>query len=328
MADSSEPNHWTQLASELGATPDPSAAEPPKVQPEKTKSQSEAATGGPAVTPKPPRANVPSPPQRPPSDWSRLAEELGVRSEPSAEVAATGAVSTPTEPKAELEVPESTRTDLVPMGTEVELPAIGPESAGLSGEREEKSPGRRRRRRRSKSQKPVDTEPAKTAEEPPEVGDEAPLSEEPNEAAVADPSAGEEEESQERTKRRRRRRGSGRKKVAPRKSDEPAKSESGSEVEAEGAAADSPKESGGESSRQQPDDSATKSATTENMKEDKPSKPSGPGHRGIPSWQEAIGMIISANMESRAKRPSGSSSSRSRGGRNRGGHDKPGDKKS
>lgn len=327
MADSSEPNHWTQLASELGATPDPSAAEPPKVQPEKTKSQSEAATGGPAATPKPRRVNVPSPPQRPPSDWSRLADELGVRSEPSAEVAAPGARPAPTEPKAEVEVPQSTRTDLVPMGTEVELPAIGPESTEPSGEREEKTSGRRRRRRRSKLQKPVDAEPAKTAEKPPEAGEESSPSEEPNEAAVADPSA-EEEESQERSKRRRRRRGSGRKKSAPRKADEPAKSESGSEVEAEGADADSPEESGGEPSKQQPDDSATKSGTTENVKEDKPSKPSGPGHRSIPSWQEAIGMIISANMESRAKRPSGSSSSRSRGGRKRGGRDKPGDKKS
>jgi hypothetical protein len=40
-------------------------------------------------------------------------------------------------------------------------------------------------------------------------------------------------------------------------------------------------------------------------------------HRAIPSWEEALGYMISANMESRSKnpRPSGGSRGRGRGGR-------------
>ncbi|HEX5447215.1 MAG TPA: hypothetical protein VFW87_25595 [Pirellulales bacterium] len=44
-----------------------------------------------------------------------------------------------------------------------------------------------------------------------------------------------------------------------------------------------------------------------------------PSHRAIPSWQEAVGMIVAANMESRAKNPhSASQRPRGRGGRGRG----------
>lgn len=52
------------------------------------------------------------------------------------------------------------------------------------------------------------------------------------------------------------------------------------------------------------------------------------GHRGIPSWDEAIGMIVDSNMQSRSQRPrpaqsgrrGGSSRGRSRGGRRHNGH--------
>jgi hypothetical protein len=45
-------------------------------------------------------------------------------------------------------------------------------------------------------------------------------------------------------------------------------------------------------------------------------------HRGIPTWDEAIGMIVATNMEARAKNPAGPSGSRGRRGhgRGRGGH--------
>jgi hypothetical protein len=42
-------------------------------------------------------------------------------------------------------------------------------------------------------------------------------------------------------------------------------------------------------------------------------------HRGIPTWQEAVGLVVGANMEARAKNPSGSRGGRGRGGRGRGG---------
>ncbi len=41
-------------------------------------------------------------------------------------------------------------------------------------------------------------------------------------------------------------------------------------------------------------------------------------HRGIPTWDEAIGMIVGANLEARAKNPGGQSGSRGRRGNHRG----------
>ncbi len=49
-------------------------------------------------------------------------------------------------------------------------------------------------------------------------------------------------------------------------------------------------------------------------------------HRNIPAWSEAIGMIVDANLEQRAKSPSKPQSSRSRGGRGRGGRNRGGKK--
>jgi hypothetical protein len=44
-----------------------------------------------------------------------------------------------------------------------------------------------------------------------------------------------------------------------------------------------------------------------------------PSHRGIPSWEETIGVIVNANMESRAKNPNAGGRQGGRGrGRGRG----------
>src|SRR5690606_30799273 len=45
-----------------------------------------------------------------------------------------------------------------------------------------------------------------------------------------------------------------------------------------------------------------------------------PVHRGIPTWEEAVGLVVSRNLEVRSKNPGGGSwsrSSRGRGGRDR-----------
>jgi hypothetical protein len=44
------------------------------------------------------------------------------------------------------------------------------------------------------------------------------------------------------------------------------------------------------------------------------------GFRGIPTWEEAVGMLVTKNLESRAKRPGGGGSPRGRGARNNRGH--------
>ncbi|HUY90849.1 MAG TPA: hypothetical protein VMV10_19090 [Pirellulales bacterium] len=46
-------------------------------------------------------------------------------------------------------------------------------------------------------------------------------------------------------------------------------------------------------------------------------------HRSIPSWDEAIGMIIATNMEARSKNPGAGGGPRGRGGRGRGGRRRP-----
>jgi ribonuclease E len=42
-------------------------------------------------------------------------------------------------------------------------------------------------------------------------------------------------------------------------------------------------------------------------------------HRSIPTWQDAIGIVVGTNMEARAKNPNGARAGRGRGGRGRGG---------
>jgi hypothetical protein len=44
-----------------------------------------------------------------------------------------------------------------------------------------------------------------------------------------------------------------------------------------------------------------------------------PIHKGIPTWEEGIGLIVAANMESRAKNPNPGGNN-PRGGRGRGGN--------
>jgi len=50
---------------------------------------------------------------------------------------------------------------------------------------------------------------------------------------------------------------------------------------------------------------------------DETSKADKEGHRAIPSWQEAISVIVDRNMEARARKPDAGGPPRSRGGRNR-----------
>jgi hypothetical protein len=45
-------------------------------------------------------------------------------------------------------------------------------------------------------------------------------------------------------------------------------------------------------------------------------------HRAIPSWFEAVNLVVSANLESRAKNPDRKSSGRPRGGHDRRGRDR------
>ena len=386
MTDPGKSNHWDLLAAELGAEPAPSEAERRQVEPDEEATRPKPQTGGSASTPKATRAKVSSKPRRPSTDWSSLAQQLGIDGEqqppqgaapeaesecpaeavqtppkatkapagpppalgefsedarlgsPLPEVGWTEAAVVSTNPQAELVEPpmarfgaivESTRTNLVAVRTEPEVPAIRGESAEASGERQEKKSGRKRRKRRSKPQRPVSQQPAEATAGASEVeGEDLSLSGQPDGAAVAFPPAVE-EESQERSKRRRRRRSSAKKKDPSRpkdKDEESAEPARAPKLEAEPSASKSLLEVGERSAKPKSDDPTAESSAEKKSKRDKAPQPDGLGHRAIPSWEEAIGLVIAANMEARAKKPGGGSSSRSRGGRNRAGRDRSGDK--
>ena len=77
----------------------------------------------------------------------------------------------------------------------------------------------------------------------------------------------------------------------------------------------------------QKDQTDQKTDETKKGRSAKDSKPAKPSHRGIPSWQEAVDVLISANLEARSKKTNGGSSSHSRGGRGRGSREKSPEKK-
>lgn len=132
-------------------------------------------------------------------------------------------------------------------------------------------------------------------------------------ADVDSSSAVEEEQKGEKTKRRRRRR--------------PAKKK---DAGREAATADKPPSEGQPADAESTEDEKKAGATKKAPKQAEAAeaaKPAGSAHRGIPNWQEAIEMIISKNMESRAKKPSGSPASRSRAGSRGGRKTKPAPKK-
>ena len=190
--------------------------------------------------------------------------------------------------------------------------------------------GRRRRRRRRGGKRPEGTVVAGRSDT-----DETLSSEDADEGAlsfdegVEEPSAtitdGEEAEGSEteekRPRRRRRRRGGGKKKRLDREtaeSGETAKAGSLSDLSMNGDEEEDEAATAGIDERQarQSDAEADDDIDEDDDEESKELK----GHRGIPSWDEAIGYIIGANMDSRAKNPHSSSAApRSRGGRGGGG---------
>ena len=365
MTDPQKTNHWDVLASDLGADPPPPEEKPQQSEPEQQQGQPgpEAKTppSGAAIR----RAATTPKRERPASDWSSLADELGLERpeeppktlppeadsvsmfESAAESQQPTAVPSEPEPEvpevpktklASFELPEldvapgtlavegeldngpkeSTRTELAPTDVESRPPSIRKEHEDSAGKRDEKTPGRKRRRRRPKIAKRLDEEPVEEAAEEPEK--ELASSGESDESVPVETSATD-TESPERPKRRRRRRGSGKKKDAAKRDDEAAESDGSGEP---AAAADCDE---GDSLPPDADDIDEEGESRDKKRTDKGDASARAGHRSIPTWEEAIGVVISVNMESRAKRPSGSSSSRSRSGRGRGGRNKSGEKR-
>ncbi len=341
MTDEGKADHWVTLASLLGTEPPP-ADQPAERPPQTTPPAAEAEL---VEFPQASRMLVAPAAQRTASDWGRLAESLGIAvplevpqpAPPAArQVARTEAVDIPL-PE---EVPASPPlVALEPVYGELEsvevteiLPAGGEVPAGLFGsvdteadsveatDREDRErPGRRRRKRRRRGRRPDDATAAAATEsgdvelelpEVPEEGEGSVPSEEAEDLSEAPAVEREEEEGPERPHRHRHRR----KRKLPARNEEAVESgedplEQPADAGAELVVQDEPVE------REEPGPVA-EDESSEDLS-DLDDEVGRASHHGIPTWQEAVGIVIAAIMEARAKNPGGSS--RNRGGRGRGG---------
>lgn len=315
MPDPRKSDHWDLLASELGAerAPEDVAEEP-------------AASGErPEAVPEPPPPKAPSrgvakPPRRAPN-WDALASQLGVApeiraeeplpaerptEEPPEEASREGPAEASEAAESSLESEGQFRDFFQEPAAEVlegpARPAWGPADAaeesdepppggaGIDEETEEKKPARRRRKRRRKpreSSQAPDQPDLESAGE----GSEA-FSEEP---AEAEPEVKEGQADKGRSKRRRKR-SSGQKKRGLATDEAPPEEETATEQR--------------EKEKQTSQGTADKArkSTKHGDEEDEPDedpKSSKLSHRTIPTWEETVGLIISANLEARSSRPAG-----------------------
>jgi hypothetical protein len=281
------------------------------------------------------------------SDWDALASELGIPPELRPREPLASAEASRVEPAIREEREELPAPSSQPAEPEIREPSVFGEEAGgfaesvdvmedttefteraaespeSTPETEEQRSSRRRRKRRRRGRGGARDEAAPGASEagdsselllpeaPAESVPQQPFAEEvvPGDA-VAEEISGGEATDEERSRRRRSRR---RRKRRP-EGDEPrAAAEAGPEATGE----DRPRrERRPERSESAPRDDADD--FTDEADDDQELRV---GHRAIPTWDEAVGLIIAKNMEARAKRPNGG---QARGNRDRrGGQRRP-----
>ena len=382
MSDQDKSDHWNSLAAGLGATPsaDDKVESADAGEPEGVEPALQADTEEPVLDRLRPHS---VPKEAPPTDWGRLAGDLGIEvpEQPSEPVSSEFETSPPTVDADEPSLPSEEASDRAPLllepddqdpvaeeenelaelvldardgggfasgifddpvdiepgdeeadfiadvveteGLETDVDAADPDKQPA-----EKKPGRRRRRRprgrkSSDSQTDVPSEPATDDQDDAVAIVEGEGEDTLETSLVADETESASSDSEEPPtkikRRRRRRRGSGRKTTPTSEDDQPAEKESPeSDDEAEVQSDDPPKRRGRRktSGDEEPEDGQ------EEEKSDKAAKSS---HRAIPSWAEAIDVVISANVENHKKSSPGGGS-RSRGGRKRGGREKSSDR--
>lgn len=317
MTDHEESDHWNLLASELGFTPPPKEEKKLPVSEEPPAGESEVpAKKAPS---EPPARHAPRAPQprRTSEEWRRLADQLGVVLDE--EVA--GPPPPEAKPLPALETPPAPATG--------EWPAIEPvtpqpaedfaEPADTASTSADKRSGRRRRKRGRRPRGLPEGEPAEAASE---AGEEEP-DEELAEAADRQEASGTEATDSsatagEKARPRRRRRGSGRKRGLAEREVEAAPPATGGEPSVPQAESASSQDNDRKSGTPRPGDTEKRAGDRKKERAVQNSKSGKVRHHAIPNWEEAIGIVIAANMEARTKSPNGGSSSRSRGGRGRG----------
>jgi len=320
MAESEKRNHWAELVSAMGITPAP---EPPKKE-----TESEIASVGPppSVPRATPKVDRPAPAKKA-ANWDQLASELGLAppppvkpEEPSREVIAAAPLPVESIPVPSATAPEpgeaweSAQTEVenplfldVP-GTETPEPDHPTEPIETAAE-SDRVPGKsgRRRRRRRKSRRGAP--PSSTAgapggagalqSEPAPAGDEESDSDEwPLDSAEPEP-AGEQGTSERRGRRRRRRRRPDSRSAGPAAPRRP------------------PSDAPPNAMPDDADDADVEPQPADHDDEDD-AKADKLSHRAVPTWEEAIGLMISKNLDARAKNPNAGNSARGRGGHRRG----------
>jgi hypothetical protein len=334
MTDPKPSDHWELLASELGARPpfeereeeDLSTAEQPDT------------TEAPVPPEAPPvdegQQEPPPKRQRPAPGWDALATEWGLEPEPAVRVpspaerppvgASEGpALEPPVDEPGEAEtgtapgdlgeqpawITQQSTTRFfegqaalfeAPAGMEMEEKS--PEAARVRTRAEEvhgevagKKPSRRGRKRRRKPKSPGAVAPDQPRAETAGDVHESALEEPPQ----AEPAGTAGQSDQGRSKRRRKRPATWKKKRSP---------AGGQAVSDEEVAADQPEEGRPAPERATADGGKPPKTWDEDAEPAEGTAPSRPGHRAIPTWEEAVGLMISVNLEARARSPSGGSS--------------------
>jgi hypothetical protein len=273
--------------------------------------------------------------QRPQPDWDVVASQLGIAPpEEPAEAAPALAADTPSEFSEALTEVFPTADDLLSEPGEiggistvvVEERGLVEESRPAMAEATEKKSLRRRRKRRRRDRLPREAEARESGVET-ETAEQL-ISAETDEArqpfAERTLGAAEQEQEQPRPKHRRQRRSSRRRREPPTSGEgvpaerpeisleEPPLASDEELLEDADAAAEQQREAGEQEPPTRPREAAEERV----------------GHRAIPTWEEAIGVIIAANLEARAKRPGGGAPRGRNGNRNakdrRGSARKPG----
>ena len=323
MSSQEKADHWRQLAEELGAEIPP--------EPEEVGAAAEAGpleqTIGPEVTPPP--AVAPPPPPRPvpvrrtACDWTRLVQELGVDVPPEPEPLASPVqpVSAPSREDSAGAVSEVTAEEV---GLEAPWESHRPEPPAVPSPRDDERRGRRRRKKRRRPGEARGAENPRAEAVSSQSGSNRP-GEVPDDAATAavvrsEPRSTElrEEPSRSRSKRRRRRRTApdDRQRALPDREGEAGVQEAADRL-ADQVATDS---QGLRAVEVPADEMAEKPEQTHTP--ERASTPPDSGsektlHRAIPSWKEAVNIVIAANLEARAKNPDRRSGGRGRGGQER-----------
>lgn len=299
MTDPNSPSHWDQLASSLGAAPSPEQVDSRQPGPSPSAPPSPKA---------PARQKRPTDATRQTADWEKLAGDLGISPSPPPvppENVAEPVVSVPPP------LPESAR----PAPPVSERPEESPnffderfdfeepfdlldasepltstsESAGQTAETEEKRSRKRRRRRRPRG-RASDREQAPESDAMPSTDDSDQATVTSEEGSVdtepRDEPAEAGESDERRSKRRRPRRGRKRR-----------------DGEAGHGAASEPSET-----TEKPHDAdatETDAFAEDGVESDTGEQTARVGFRKIPTWEEAVGLLIDKNLEARSRQPAG-----------------------